>query len=378
MSGRGEEQQDSDQHSPKDRRIKVIEGRNETLDQRWDDFVASHPQGELVQSTLWADLKTRVGWNSLRVEITDDDQLVGGGQMLTRRIPVLGRFAYVPKGPLVSTSELGPVILEEFLSLARVERIHHLTMQPPAPCPFMEQALTGHSFSTCGVPVAPDATLLIDLSPSEDELLAAMKRMTRNNIRVGLREGVTCRVGGRADIGRFHEMLVATGERRRFRPHHREYLEAMWDVFHPRGAFALLLAEHQGTLVSGVLGLGFGDTFYAKLAAWTGDLKELRPNQAAQWCAMRWARNAGYLYYDFEGIDRQTALELSSGESHSEQMDSLTSFKLGFGGTPVVSPTPRSWVDNRLANWAYGHLLNLRGGALMEHGMASWIRVFGS
>ncbi len=38
-------------------------------------------------------------------------------------------------------------------------------------------------------------TVLIDLSPSEDEMLARMKQKTRYNIRLAQKKGVTVRVG---------------------------------------------------------------------------------------------------------------------------------------------------------------------------------------
>src|SRR5258708_30116296 len=72
-------------------------------EQRWDSFVAAHPDAHLLQSANWGRLKSAFGWFSRIAAIADTErnEIVAGGQILFRRLPFgLGTLAYLPAGPL--------------------------------------------------------------------------------------------------------------------------------------------------------------------------------------------------------------------------------------------------------------------------------------
>jgi lipid II:glycine glycyltransferase (peptidoglycan interpeptide bridge formation enzyme) len=170
-------------------------------------------------------------------------------------------------------------------------------------------------------------------------------------------------------------MLTATAKRQGFAAHSLGYLETMWDVFEPSGGVALLMVERGGIAVSAVLGLGFGSTFNDKLAAWSGEAGADRPNHAAVWCAIRWAREAGYRFFDFEGIDPVGARALLDGGRLPAQLQaSVTSFKAGFGGTPVIMPSAWYRIDNRMVGWAYDRYTNLKQGSRLALYLSNQIR----
>ena len=71
-------------------------------DRAWDNFVAHHPHGSILQTTNWARLKNRFNWSSRRVWLRQDDKLVAGAQILFRSYALgLMKIAYIPHGPLV-------------------------------------------------------------------------------------------------------------------------------------------------------------------------------------------------------------------------------------------------------------------------------------
>lgn len=74
---------------------------NSLPDQRWDAFVATHPDGHLLQTSAWAELKARAGWQAERVALKEKGSITAGAQVLLRRLPWGQTLAYVPKGPLV-------------------------------------------------------------------------------------------------------------------------------------------------------------------------------------------------------------------------------------------------------------------------------------
>ena len=56
-------------------------------------------------------------------------------------------------------------------------------------------------------------TVLIDLSPSEEEMLARMKQKTRYNIRLAEKKGVAVRVGTMDDLPMLYKMYAETSVR---------------------------------------------------------------------------------------------------------------------------------------------------------------------
>jgi hypothetical protein len=59
-------------------------------DQEWDSFLVETPGGHHVQTSLWAQVKATVGMQAIRVLATGDGHLVGGGQVLMSRVPIIG------------------------------------------------------------------------------------------------------------------------------------------------------------------------------------------------------------------------------------------------------------------------------------------------
>jgi lipid II:glycine glycyltransferase (peptidoglycan interpeptide bridge formation enzyme) len=105
--------------------------------------------------------------------------------------------------------------------------------------------------------------------------------------------------------------------------------------------------------------IAFGDTVSYKRGAWSGDQGQRHPNELLHWTAMRWAKQQGYRYYDFEGID--TAWP--SGGTRS-----VSSFKLGFGGDVVQSPGPYELVTNPMLRRAYDGVFR----HLLDSGPGRW------
>src|SRR5690242_19567731 len=86
----------------------------------WDDFVARHAHGHVLQSWNWGELKADAGWHPMRVALWDEDaqQMIAAAQILRRSAPRLplraGHLAYIPKGPLIDWSQ--PLVCEAFFS----------------------------------------------------------------------------------------------------------------------------------------------------------------------------------------------------------------------------------------------------------------------
>jgi lipid II:glycine glycyltransferase (peptidoglycan interpeptide bridge formation enzyme) len=325
-------------------------------DPDWDLFLGETPGGHHVQSSLWAQLKATLGWDSIRLLMTEGDQLMAGAQILTKSIPILGKIGYIPKGPVFKKTDdrIGKRLIDEIHLIAKKRGIGYLLIQPPPDHPFIIHDLIEHDFHPTSIYVAPTATVLIDLSSNEDEILSQMKSQTRRNILRSQRSGLLIREGNRSDLTDFYKLLSVTGKRGNFSHYQEEYFEEMYRIFHPHRAIKLLVAEVVDDIVSMILLITFGDIASCKFAAWSGNHGDYRPNEGIHWAGMQWAKSQGYQFYDFEGIDECVAKLILNGEKIPKTMRSTTNrFKLGFKGKIQLSPHAYDHVYNPLLSFVY-------------------------
>ncbi|MCR5125923.1 MAG: peptidoglycan bridge formation glycyltransferase FemA/FemB family protein [Treponema sp.] len=200
----------------------------------------------------------------------------------------------------------------------------------------------------------PDSTWL-DLSKSEDEILATMKSKWRYNVRLAQKKGVQVRAvhfgdeNFERDLDSFYELYKTTAERDGIGLHPKGYYRDLLC----RGAnsmnarlsksgkteITLYIASHTETDESGnektddlaaIITL-FQDDEAIYLYGCSGNIKRnLMPAYLTQWTAICDAKKFGSKIYDFYGIPP------TGDENHP--MHGLYLFKTGFGGEEVHRP----------------------------------------
>jgi peptidoglycan pentaglycine glycine transferase (the first glycine) len=336
-----------------DYEVKVSE---EIQDPDWDAFVARVPGGHHVQTSLWAQVKALLGWHVARIVVTDQAGIVAGAQLLIRLQPVVGTVAYLTKGPVCVSEDMGlaELVIDEVCRVSRARHVQLLAIQPPNNGQAMAVLLSTRGFQPSSLELAPTASILIDVTPNMDEILARMKRQTRQNIRRSEREGMCVCEGTERDLDTFYDLYVATSRRQEFPVYPKEYYIRMWQVFEPYGHIKLLLAKYEAEVVSALLLVPFGKTVIAKILGWSGLHADRRPNDAVFWGSIQWAKAHGYPCFDFEGIDPAGAQMVLKGEALPESLQhSPDFFKLGFGGQIVLYPEAYDRVYNPIVRWAY-------------------------
>jgi len=271
---------------------------------RWDDFVAAQPTAHLLQSSRWGALKAQFGWRVERVALERDGRIVAGAQVLLRRLPWGQTLAYVPKGPLVDWNDAEQVrtLLKAIASVARRHRAVALKIEPDLPDDSQLAArLAGYGFRP-GHTVQPRSTIVVDLTPEPEAILGRMKSKWRYNVRLAARKGVTVREGTEVDLPAFQQLMEETSRRDDFAVHSFDYQTAAYHLIVPAGQAVWLLAEYESKLLAGIVVFGFGDKAWYFWGASSGQHRNLMPNHALQWAAMRWARERGCRTYDLCGI----------------------------------------------------------------------------
>ncbi len=168
-------------------------------------------------------------------------------------------------------------------------------------------------------------TVVLDLTRSEDELLAAMSQNTRRKVRIAEREGVTVRAGSVDDLALLYDLYRVTGARDDFLIRPPEYYEQAWRSFISAGLAHPLIAEFEGKAIAHVILFHFGQTCWYFYGASSNEARDKMPNYLLQWEAIKWAKANGYSRYDFWGAP--------DNFEESDSMWGVYNFKRGFRGT---------------------------------------------
>lgn len=323
----------------------------------WDSFLTKVPGGHHVQTGLWAQLKSLLGWNVHRIVVTSrEKQIIGGAQILVRSYRFPGKIGIISKGPVfaIPDPELVELVTREIVRVSRQNKIQYLIVQPPNNSSSNDGILTRYGFQPAVINIAHTSTVLVDLTKDVEAIMAGMNQSTRRNIRLAQRKGITYREGTESDLSAFYNAYRATSKRKGFASFPFEYYERMWDLFAPPGYARLFMAEREGEVVSAQLAVAFGDTVINKMSGWSGKFSECRPNEGLYWHVIKWAREQGYHYYDLEGVNPEAARTyLESRKIPEPYGNTFSKFKLGFGGQIESFPDALIFISNPILHTAY-------------------------
>jgi lipid II:glycine glycyltransferase (peptidoglycan interpeptide bridge formation enzyme) len=297
---------------------------------------------------------------------------IAAALILKRTIPMGGMSArlsifYAPRGPLLDwTNEaLRTRVLDDLQRFAKKEGAIFLKMDPdvvlgmgiPArendvadaggQTVMSEMKQRGWKYSSDQIQFKN--TVLIDLSLSQEELLARMKQKTRYNIRLAEKKGVVLRIGASEDLGMLYKMYAETSLRDGFVIRDEEYYKTVWTTFmanaqSPREASNLqspdsritnaqlpfaepLIAEVNHEPVAAIFVFYFAGRAYYVYGMSRDVQREKMPSYLLQWEAMKRAKQRGCTLYDLWGAPDRF--------DESDSMWGVYRFKEGLGGNVV-------------------------------------------
>jgi lipid II:glycine glycyltransferase (peptidoglycan interpeptide bridge formation enzyme) len=304
------------------------------------ELTACESADSFLQSALWGRFKARFGWEARGFSV---DWSQGGTRpllALSRRVAPLISMTYIPWGPelpaafsaaphsgAAATAELAHA-LRPFLHSAFIR------FDPPwfdpgggMPLPLADK------FRRAGADIQPPDTVLVDLTPSLDDILAAMKPKCRYNIGLAEKRGVVIRAQD-DNIEIFYRLLTETALRDGISVHNIEYYRALLEESRGESSRAvqirLYTARHENDDLAAIMTLFRGKQATYLYGASSNIKRNLMAPYALQWKAMQDAKAFGCTVYDLFGIPPD--------ESPGHPMAGLYRFKTGFGGKIVHRP----------------------------------------
>jgi lipid II:glycine glycyltransferase (peptidoglycan interpeptide bridge formation enzyme) len=288
---------------------------------RWDELVAANPDGgNVLQLQAFGEVKGQHGWTPKHFMLGKTAVLV-----LARTIPYLGEFWYVPKGPGV-TDRGG---LKAFAE------------QIPGPKPFVvridpeltSDAIKPADLANMGyVPATRNvqynvSTVIIDLKPSEDDILASFKQKTRYNVRLAAKKGVTVEAvpTDQAAIDTMYHLTQVMTERAGVYLREKDYFADFWRLHADSGRGQMFFAKLDGQVLAGAF-----ITHIARKALYKdgGSVREhaaVQAPYALQWGIMQWLKAHGMTEYDLHGTPPADQID-----NPNHPLAGLARFKTGF------------------------------------------------
>lgn len=213
----------------------------------WNDLVVSNPDGgNTLQGKEFSETKANYGWKP-RFIVIDDIYITA----LERKVPIIGHFWYIPKGPGVTSIEQLQKIVPAIKELAKENHAFFVRLEP-------EIVRTKDSLKTIqttdlrlkpGVQIP--STIVIDTTLDIDDLLASFSPKTRYNIRAAKKAKINTKLVPINDHNCqiFYDLMIETIQGRAFlRP--LNYFKKFWQSHFTAKTGLFFFAEHDGKIIS--------------------------------------------------------------------------------------------------------------------------------
>ncbi len=303
-------------------RFEVFEDRSS-----WELFVLRSSPQALFQSWLWGEVQKRAGVTVLRYGVYKKDVLVGVIQACLVRAR-RGSFLHVRHGPVLASQDakLWKGVLAFLSSEAKRLGCWFVRLNPLVEDTSANQAF----FRSFGLLPASihrmdgEYCWVLDLGASEEQLLSAMRKTTRYEIRRAAKEQI--QVYSTTDpkhLTEFFDLYTSTSARHGFVPH--GGIREEFEVFAGQKQAMLYVGKADGKTIGSAIILYYGNQAIYHHGA---SLPSKSPvSYAIQWEAITEAKKRGMNVYNFWGIAPQN--------SPNHPWRGITLFKTGFGGRLV-------------------------------------------
>ena len=269
----------------------------------------AHP----LQTTEWGEFRKEWGNEILTTEF---------GIITLHKIPFTKfKIGIFEKGPK-PTREM----INQLKELGKEKSIVFIKLEPNVEKDDSIIELLSKSGLIRGKTLFTPTTFWIDLTKSEEELLASFSSKTRYNIRLAQKHGVNVRIDNSDKaFEKYLELTEETNKRQGFYSHTPRYHRLMWK--HLKGNIAnLLKASYKGEIITTWILFSHDGFLYYPYGASTDKYKEVMANNLMMWEAIKFGKKQGLTTFDLWG---------------REEGKGFTKFKEGYN--PKVVEFVGSW-----------------------------------
>ncbi len=294
----------------------------------WEKFLEKHPEANFLQSFAWGEFHKSLGHKIFRSGFYDNGKLRGVMLSITEHAR-RGTYLTVPAGPIIDLSQkiYASAFVKEVRRIGKENSCAFVRVRPQ----LLSTTTSVKLFKALGFRNAPmhlhaELTNQLDITKTEDELLSAMRKGTRYEIRKAQKIGVTISESiNPDDIDMFYQIQMRTAKRQDFVPFTKNFLKNQFETFVKEKNAVLYSSFFEDKLLSQAYVIFYGKEAVYHYGASTDTGREYPGAYLLQWHAIQEAKKRNITRYNFWGV----------APSANHRFSNLSLFKRGFGGEDV-------------------------------------------
>lgn len=316
----------------------------------WQQLQAHFPEANFLQSPAWAKTNELIGHKvlveyafdgkyfatGLAESVSDDGssgELVDFGPwwcLMIVKDAKRGRYLEVPGGPLIDWQNSAAVaaIFARLRAVAKQEGCVFIRLRPQLHRGAeQESLLAAHGARPAPMHLHAEHTVMLDLAKSADELLAAMRRQTRYEVRRAAKLGIKVEWANDAEtFHEFHQAQAVTAARQHFVPPDLNTLLAEREAFGEHARIYIAKTEAGEPIAYGLILSDGVEAEYFEAAS-TDLHRKLPGSYALLWQAIQDLQKQSIKRFNLWGI--------APAGQKNHRYAGVTTFKTGFGGDIV-------------------------------------------
>jgi lipid II:glycine glycyltransferase (peptidoglycan interpeptide bridge formation enzyme) len=311
-----------------------MEIREITNKDEWEDFLGKCKEKTFCQSWNWGEFNKKMGDSVTRLGIFENDILISVAQII-RVSARRGSFIFVPHGPLLIDDHKKKEIITELFNHLKVigkeKKADFIRFAP-----LLERndenmkIFKDLKMMVAPIHVHPELTWELDLTLSEADILANMRKTTRYLIKQGEKnEDVVINKSQKSeDLDAFEDVYKITADRHSFVPFSMKYLKNELEAFKDDDEIIILSGKYQDEIVASAMVIYWSKRAFYHQGASSLKYPKIPVSYFVQWEAIKEAKRRGCTKYNFWGIAPESELEAKK----DHPWKGLSLFKKGFGG----------------------------------------------
>ncbi len=302
----------------------------------WDQFIFKN-NGSFLQSYWWGEFQESLGRKTWQIDLGELKALI-----VKHNLPFKKNYFYCPKGPVIDESAISKKALvnsffKEVGQIAKKEKSIFLKIEPE------ENLFKENKKLRLSKNIQPKKTIILDINRPINDIYGSFHKKTRYSIRIAQEKGVIVEKAAKDDrqsTAFFLKLLNQTAKRDNFSLYPGEYYEKMIEILGERDIARLYLAKANDKIVSASIIVFFGEVAAYLHSASDYNFRHLMAPHLLQWEVIKEAKELGFKYYDFWGIDEK-------------KMPGVARFKKRFNGKEVKYPSAYDAVFQKGWYWLY-------------------------
>jgi lipid II:glycine glycyltransferase (peptidoglycan interpeptide bridge formation enzyme) len=291
---------------------------SEEFKQDYDEHIT-----HVIQSWNWGEFRKSLGIPLERYGLFERGKLKRSFQLSFHKIPLLKHnVGYLPKGPYPD---------EELAEALKKISIEHgcVFIKTEPDIEINSPGKISGQFKKSLKPLFTKYNFVLDLTPSEEDLLKNMHQKTRYNIKVAGKKGVRVEItDSNQALKDYLKLYFETTKRQGYFGHNENYHKKVFETFSKTGQVKFAIAYLGKTPLVAWMLLTFKDTLYYPYGGSSHLHRDAMASNLVAWEAAKYGKKAGLKKFDMWGA-------LGPDADPKDSWYGFHKFKMGYGGRLV-------------------------------------------